>query len=493
MRKLLIIVVLLVLVTLAVSPAAAQTGRQVYAFYFGWWTSESWADGRLIDRPAQPYDSRDAGALGRHIDEARGAGIDAFVVSWFGPKNNNLTHTTFNALLDQAAARGFKIGAAVDMHEGGYNATVAEVTESLATLINDRANHPAYLRYNGKPVIYFWNQARFSVSQWQQIRAQVDPNRSTIWVAEGLETGFLPTFDGLYLFNSAWAGDPAGVHSGWRFNTEQAGGWFYTPSVHPGWDESRMSGRSNPTAPQARQGGEFLANSWNGAVASGASVIIIVSWNEYFENSHIEPSQQHGSVALDTLRPLIANWKAGGGATMAPPAAAAPVTAPSGPVTTVLSPTVSLLNVRSGGSLDDGIIGQISPAQSFAVTGDTGGWYSIDFNGQTGWVFGELVRVYEGQVSGGAAGAVASANAPVAAPPSGPTYTLRFNMRLRDNPGEAAITLDSIFFGTVLPVVGRNAQGTWLQVSFNGQTGWVANDFGTLNVSLDQIPVTYGS
>ena len=81
--------------------------RQVWAYYFGWYTGDSWADGRLVDHPAAPYDSRDGGAVGRQIEEAQSAGIDAFIMSWYGPKNDNLTHQVFNMLLDQAAARGF--------------------------------------------------------------------------------------------------------------------------------------------------------------------------------------------------------------------------------------------------------------------------------------------------------------------------------------------------------------------------------------------------
>ncbi len=311
MLKRCLLMLTLIGVILSAVPLAAQEGRQVYAFYFGWYTGESWGDARLADRPAAPYDSRDAGALGRHIDEARGAGIDAFLMSWFGPKNDNLTHQVFNMLLDQASARGFHVGAVVDMQDPGYNATVEEATQSLAYLINDRANHGGYLRFQGKPVIYFWNQGRFTLAQWQAIRQQVDPDRNTIWVMEGTRTGLMPAFDGLYLFNTAWAANPAATAVQWARRNNQAGGWFYTPTVHPGWDESAIAGRTNPTTPRARNNGEFLTNSWNGAAASGASIILIVSWNEYFENSHIEPSQQYGSQSLDVLRPLIAAWKSG--------------------------------------------------------------------------------------------------------------------------------------------------------------------------------------
>ncbi|MBI5670118.1 MAG: SH3 domain-containing protein [Chloroflexi bacterium] len=379
-------------------------GRQVWAYYFGWYTGDTWGDGRLTDRPANPYDSRDGGALGRQIDEAKSAGIDAFIVSWFGPKGDNLTNQNFNALLDQASARGFGIGASVDMQEGGYNATTDEVLETLRYLINDRANHPAYLRYDGKPVIYFWNQARFSVGDWQNIRDQVDPNRNTIWVAEGTSTKFIPVFDGLYLFNTAWAANPGAVAAQWMRNVQNAGGWFYTPTVLPGWDESRIAGRSNPTDPQDRGGSSFLTRSWEGAANSGANVILIVSWNEYFENSHIEPSQNFGTAALDTLRPLIAAWESG------------------------------------------------QPVPESAPAPNAGG------------------------------------NPPGA--PTGITLTITNNVRFRGGPSTSAAILGTLTFDTTVDVVGRTTDGAWIQVNYQGQSGWVSSRYGNLSGDLNAVPVT---
>jgi hypothetical protein len=399
--KIWLIVVLAVLVLGAFAlPASAQEPRQVWAFYFGWWTGESWGDGRLLDRPALPYDSRDGGAVGRQIDEARSAGIDAFVMGWYGPAGDNLTHQVFNSLLDQASARGFRAAASLDMHEPAFNANTGDVINSLSYLINDRANHPGYLRYNGKPVIYFWNQGRFSVADWRNIRNQVDPNRNTIWVAEGTSTAYIGVFDGLYLFNTAWAANPASVAQQWMRRVNQAGGTFYTPTVLPGWDEQALAaGRSNPTAPQDRAGGQFLTRSWNGAVSSGANVILIVSWNEYFENSHIEPSQAFGAAALDILRPLIAAWESG---------------APS-------------------------------PA-------------------------------------GGAAGAPAGS-------PTGVTYAINSNLRLRNAPVSGDV-ITSVPFNTVVDVVGRTADSSWVQVNFNGQSGWMSAGYGTFNGDLNAVPVT---
>jgi hypothetical protein len=391
---------LLVLSVSAVTPVSAQDGRQVWAYYFGWYTGESWGDGRLLDRPAAPYDSRDGGAISRQISEAQSAGIDAFIAAWYGPAGDNLTSQTFNALLDISAGQGFRAAASVDLGDPAFNATVGDTIGTLSYLIGDRANHPAYLRYNGRPVIYFWNQSRFSVADWENIRAQVDPGRNTIWVAEGTNTGYLRVFDGLYLFNTAWAANPASVATQWGRRAASAGATFYTPTVLPGWDESALAaGRPNPTSPRPRNNGQFLTSSWNGAVASGASVILVVSWNEYLENSHIEPSQVYGAQSLDVLRPLVAAWKGGGG-----PAPAA---------------------------------------------------------------------------SGGAAGS-----------PTGVSYTIQSNVRLRDIPSTSGAEITTVSAGTSLDVIGRNGDNSWVQVNYGGGSGWMSAGFGSFTGDLNAVPVT---
>ena len=264
--------------------------------------------------------------------------------------------------------------------------------------------------------------------------------------------------------------------------TQAAGGWFYTPTVLPGWNESSIAGRTNPTAPQDRAGSQFLTNSWNGAVSSGAGVILIVSWNEYFENSHIEPSQAHGSLALDTLRGLISGWKG-----MAPPAApAAPAqTAQSfAEGTPVLTSSVSILNVRSGPGLDAGLIGTMNSGEQYAVTGESGGWYSVDFKGQAGWVFGEYAIVTGGTVASSGGGAASSAGAP-----TGVKFTTGNILNFRTAPGESSSVIEFIPYQTVLDVIGRSGDNNWLRVNFNGRAGWVAASYGSISGDLASVPV----
>ncbi|MEL6309676.1 MAG: endo-1,3-alpha-glucanase family glycosylhydrolase, partial [Chloroflexota bacterium] len=283
--------------------------RRAWAFYMGFWAGQQswdWQADVLTDYPAMgAYDSRDPGVAATHIDQAQSAGIDGFVVSWYGVDDQTTTTPVLNNMLDRAAERGFQVGAAFDAFDQSFS--IESLTNSLNYLVNDRANHPAYLRYQGKPVIFFVFQGNLglSIAEWQNVRNTVDPDRNTIWIAEGLNGCCLYSgaMDGMYAFNLAWANGSRSTYSTQRARTLNAGGSLYIPMVHPGWDETLIAardGRGNPTSPRARNDGQFLATSFNGAINSGANVIMVGTWNEFMENSHIEPSQQYGTQSLDT-------------------------------------------------------------------------------------------------------------------------------------------------------------------------------------------------
>lgn len=378
----------------------AQSERAVWSFYMGFWAGQQswdWQADVLDDYPAiGAYDSRDPGVAGTQIDQAKSAGIDAFVVSWFGLEDGGTTTPVVNNMLDRAAERGFKVGVAVDVFSSEFNRSRDALVNSLNWLVHDRANHPAYLRYNGKPVIFFAFQDRagFSVVEWQSIREQVDPARNTIWIAEGISGCCIygGALDGMYAFNISWAGGSSGRYRSERNATMNAGGSVYVPMVHPGWDETKIAareGRPNPSGVRNRAGGQFLANSFNGAVASGADVIMIGTWNEYMENSHIEPSQVYGSQSLDTLRTLIADWK--GNAPAAEPIAeqSVPESATSGRVAVMNTN----LNVRATGAIDGAKLGTAPAGRAYVILSEAEGWYQIDFGGQAGWVSGNYISI----------------------------------------------------------------------------------------------------
>lgn len=495
MKRLLPLLLAALLLTMTLPPAGAQSGGQVWAYYLGFWLGPgSWRmQGDVLqDRPARGlYDGRDAAVIDAQMAEAQGAGIDAFIVNW---RNTAPETQVLNTALDVAAGRGFKVAASIDAFDG------FDGVASGAQYIVGLTNHPAYLRYNGKPVVFFafQNRTGLTSAQWQGVRAAADPSRQTTWIAEGLSgcCVYGGAMDGMYAFNLVWD-NSAGRMSGERAATFNAGGSIYVPTIHPGWDENAVAvkqGRSNPAAPVDRAGGGFLASSFNNAASTGTDVILIVSWNEFAENSHIEPSLNYGTQSLDTLRALTTSWK--GRAPAAPSNVNPNVTLPTPIPGPALEATV-LLYVRPDASTNGAPLGTITPGTPYAITGQQPGWYTIDYNGQTGYVSAEYV------VTTGAANAPAPApndpapaantapinNPPAAAPASasGTLEPLNY-VYVRPAPNTGGEPLGMIAPGERYTITGE--QSGWFAIDYNGQTGYVAAQYVSANGAAPAVAAT---
>jgi uncharacterized protein YraI len=437
-------------------PALAQDPPLVLAFYYAWYDQNTWDSGQPADQPVQPYISSDPATIERQVSQAQAAGIDALVQSWYGSQEkDNQTEANFRQLLDAAAPRGFH--AAVDFETSSpFLPNQESVTDALRYLLSVHAQHPAYLRYQGKPVIFFWRQGRFSVDEWAAIREQVDPHHDSLWIAEGVDIAYQAVFDGHHLYSIAWSPDVNQTLSDWglrvrRYASQNGIDRLWVATVMPGYDDTHTD-REDAFAVDRRDG-DYYREAWSAAVASQPDWIVITSFNEWIEGTMIEPSLTYGNRYLDLTRELATAFKSGtqgqevgglesGSRTPASSARAPEVESAAIQKRMQTGPYVQAeeaIRVRSGPGTEYPRLGTLWPGDTAAVVGQNaaGTWWQIEFaaadNG-LGWVSADIVTFV-----GDAASVPVVNSEAIASPTSAPSTTATLSPAATASPSAASL------------------------------------------------------
>jgi uncharacterized protein YraI len=138
------------------------------------------------------------------------------------------------------------------------------------------------------------------------------------------------------------------------------------------------------------------------------------------------------------------------------------------------------MNVRSGAGTGFDRIGGVEPGQTYAVLAEyDSGWVQIAYNGGVGYVSRRYVEIRDGAPTADASVAPA---APAAAPSAPAAASLDFHvdyqLNLRAEPNTDSAILLQIPWQATVTAIGRTSDNVWLQVQYNGQTGWLAARYG---------------
>jgi glycoprotein endo-alpha-1,2-mannosidase len=285
---------------------ASNPARPVLAYYYAWWDPPNFDRTRF--QPEQAYNSDDPAIMQQHVAEAQSAGIDGFVMSWYGVGDR--TDTNLGQLMQIAARTDFR----VTIHfETGHFSGVDQVVAQLAAFYATRLNHPAMVRYQDRPVIFFWQSGRYDNATWSWIRGQVDPNRDAVWIADGDQFGIMSgdAWDGISPYAIAWSPNPRSQLVSWAGKAAAvAPDKLYIPPVSPGCDDSAAR---PPTCLRDRGDGAYYQAAWDGALAANPHWAIMVNtFNEWMESTQIEPSVEYGDEYLRLTRQNADLFHAGG-------------------------------------------------------------------------------------------------------------------------------------------------------------------------------------
>lgn len=254
-------------------------------FYYPWFPDAWRQKGRdpfTNYRPAAGlYDSSARGVIKRHIAGMGYGNIDAGIVSWWG--RGSRTDKRFPLLLEAAAGTPVR-WAVYHEPEGQGDPSADELAADLAYISDRYARDPAYLRVEGRFVVFAYAQAGDDCAMAERWR---QANRLRAYVV-------LKVFPGY----RACASQPDGWHQYAPANpVEDQEPWSF--SVSPGFWKAGEEPRL-----------ERLAARWQADVramaASPATFHLIATWNEWGEGTAVEEADEWASASgwglyLDTL------------------------------------------------------------------------------------------------------------------------------------------------------------------------------------------------
>ncbi len=250
------------------------------------------------------YNSNDPTVIRKQIQEAKGLGIYAFAIDWYGARHPFLDRSY--ALIQQMASQEhFHVALMYDETEEDDGHATEDALDALSTAYSkyigpQAPGRDAYLLYKGRPVIFIfpkrgntdWNQVRQMASRWE--------SPPLLLYKDNPPPQYSSAFDGQY----AW------VHPGPKGWTTDGSEWgeeylqsFYKKmrakrpdqiavgTVWPGFDDSKASWSLNRRIDQ--RCGKTLQDTLrvfaeNNDGDHPMPFVMIATWNDYEEGTAIE-------------------------------------------------------------------------------------------------------------------------------------------------------------------------------------------------------------
>ncbi len=305
------------------------TPRLVLAHYYPWYDRSTWSSPFLVDRPQEEYSTEDPGDVKRVLDTAAAAGLDGLVVSWQGLDfQGGWNHRRLQVALE--AARQSKIRIAVlfettvanpEHEQNGVPADPRTVQAWMNDVVRTYGSHPAYLRVGDRPVVFVYSVPRLRVADWAQVVSNVRASGpQPMLIGDATRSVWLPSFDGQfdYASNRFTIADIGSVQmaQGLRVRTYHLLGntgtrRVWAATVSPGYDDRALVAADGRTPRVSeRENGAYYDAQWRAALEAGADWVVVTSWNEWWENTQIEPSVKYGDFYAQRTKEWAARFRA---------------------------------------------------------------------------------------------------------------------------------------------------------------------------------------
>ncbi len=268
------------------------------------------------------YSSHDPAVIARQIQQAKGLGISAFVVDWYGDREPFID-ATYAAVQSIAAKNAFHVAMMYDETDAEDDATdeaIADFTMFHDTyLASGAAGRQAYLTFDGRPLIFIFPKGGHT--DWDKVRALIDKwNPVPMLIDENLPGAHADAFDGFYAWinpgDRGWAADGSNWGQGYLVNFYRTmkskypdklivgGAWSSFNDAKASWGLNRhISARCGQTFADTR-------NLWRSVFPPDEPppFLMVETWNDYEEGTAIEPGiPECGSAPNGTVPVSLSN------------------------------------------------------------------------------------------------------------------------------------------------------------------------------------------
>jgi hypothetical protein len=274
----------------------------VLAHYYIWFTPGSWNRAKTDIPLAGRYSSDDIDVMRTHVKQAQAAGIDGFIVSW---KSTPDLDPRLANLVTVAAEQNFKL--AVTYQGLDFNRTplpAARISADLDFFAGTYGDNPVFDIF-GKPLVVLTGTPVMTKATVSKI---TQPARKRLLILASNKNvksyeRIADVVDGNLYY---WSSVNPHTHKGsaeklvsFGKAVREHGGIWVAPAA-PGFDARLVGGTSSVD----RMNGETLRAEWNAAISSRPAAVGVISWNEFSENTHVEPSKAHGNRYLEVIAEL---------------------------------------------------------------------------------------------------------------------------------------------------------------------------------------------
>lgn len=297
---------------------------KVFAFYYPWYGNPIGPSGESFHWEGVtnddiynsdnypllgPYDSHDPDVIRAHVKMAKQAGIDGFIVSWWGP--GTFEDRAMDNILGVAKEEGFSVSI---YYETVRELTLEDMIGELTYFTSNYCDHPAFLRENDEPVIFVYvpSYSGRDAEFWLAIRESVEgvygpitligdhnqPDLSNafeafhtyIYLGDDPLSFFTESQDRMALGMGPVSADEAIMSLKSTGQLVMYNKPFFV-TVCPGFDNTDWAVDGLYVD---REGEGRYRRNWQTAIDLNAHTVLLTSWNEWHEGTELEPSREYG-------------------------------------------------------------------------------------------------------------------------------------------------------------------------------------------------------